>query len=85
MTFFFSFSQCPSLGNEFLRVRVALDISKPLPQFCKLQSEGEHVGWVLLKFERLPNFCYWCGRVIHNERECELWLQGKGNFKKEDQ
>ena len=72
-------------GNEFLRVRVVLDISKPLPRCCKLRSEGEHIGWVLLKFERLPNFCYWCGRVIHNERECELWLRSKGNLKKEEQ
>ena len=46
------------LGSELLRVRVALDISKPLPRCCKLQSEGEHIGWVLLKFERLPNFYY---------------------------
>ena len=40
---------------------------------------------MLLKFKRLPNFCYWCGRVIHNERECELWLRGKGKLKKEEQ
>ena len=72
-------------GNEFLRVRVALDISKPLPRCCKLRFKGEHIGWVILKFERLPNFCYWCGRVIHNERESELWLWGKGNLKKEEQ
>ena len=72
-------------GSEFLRVRVSLDISKPLPWCYKLWSEGEHIGWVLLKFEHLPNFCYWCSRVIHNEREYELWLRGKGNLKKENQ
>ncbi|KAK9992304.1 hypothetical protein SO802_027289 [Lithocarpus litseifolius] len=32
-------------GNEFLRVRVAMDISKPLPQCRKLWSEGKQVGW----------------------------------------
>ena len=49
------------VGNEFLRVRVSIDISKPLSQCRKLWAEGKQVGWVGLKFEHLPNFCYWCG------------------------
>ena len=72
-------------GGKFLQIRLLIDITKPLPRCCKLWSEGEHVGWALLKFERFPNFCYWCGRVTHNERDCEVWLQGKGNLKKEEQ
>lgn len=62
------------VGNEFLRVRVSLDITKFLPHCHKLWAESKQVGWVGLKFERLPNFCYWCGWVTHGERECELWL-----------
>ena len=72
-------------GGEFLRVRVVVDIKKPLPRCCKLWSEGEHVGWALLKFERLPNFCYWCGKVTHGENDCDVWLRGKGRLKKEEQ
>ena len=72
-------------GGEFLRVRVAINITKPLPRCCKLWSKGERIGRALLKFECLLNFCYWCGRVNHNERDCEVWLRGKGNLKKEDQ
>ena len=71
-------------GGEFLRVRVVVDIKKPLPRCCKLWSEGEHVGWALLKFERLPNFCYWCGKVTHGENDCDVWLRGKGRLKKEN-
>ena len=73
------------LGCEFLRIRVTIDITKSLPRCCKLWSEGKHIGWALLKFECLPNFCYWCGRVNHNERDCEVWLQGRGKLKKENQ
>lgn len=51
-----------SSGNEFLRVCVAIDITKPLPHCCKLNSEGKQIKWALLKFERLLNFCYWCDR-----------------------
>ena len=72
-------------GGELLRIRARIDITKALPRCCKLWSDGEHVGWTLLKFEQLPNFCYWCGKVTHGERDCEVWLQGKGRLKKEDQ
>ena len=72
-------------GGEFLRVRVAVDITKPLPRCCKLWAEGNHVGWVGIRYERLPNFCYWCGRVSYGERDCEVWLRGKGRLKREDQ
>ena len=72
-------------GGEFLRVRVAVDITKPLPRCCKLRAAGKHLGWVGIRYERLPNFCYWCGRVSHSERDCEIWLRGKGSLKREEQ
>nr|XP_023917163.1 uncharacterized protein LOC112028710 [Quercus suber] len=40
-------------SNEFLRVRVSIDISKPLPRCRKLWAEGKQVGWVGFKFEQL--------------------------------
>ena len=72
-------------GGEFLRVRVAVDITKPLPRCCKLKNAGKHLGWVGIRYERLPNFCYWCGRVSHSERDCEIWVRGKGSLKREEQ
>ena len=72
-------------GNEFLKVMVAMDISKPLPRCRKLWSEGKQVGWVGFRYERLPNFCYWCGRVTHGERDCALWLRSKGSLRKKNQ
>lgn len=49
---------------EFLQICVSLDITKPLPRCCKLWSEGEHIGWALLKFERLPNFAIGVVKLI---------------------
>ena len=72
-------------SGEFLRIRVAIDITKPLLRCCKLWSEGKHIGWVSIRYERLPNFCYWCGQVLHGERDCPMWLRGKGTLKKDDQ
>jgi len=72
-------------GCEFLRVREAMNITKPLPRCYKLKNDDKHIGWALLKFERLSNFCYWCGRVSHIEKDCEIWLTGKERLGKEDQ
>lgn len=72
-------------GGEFLRIRVTIDVTKALPRCCKLWFDSEHVGWALLQFEQLPNFCYWCDRVTYSERDCEVWIQWKGRLEKEDQ
>ena len=72
-------------GGEFLRVRIVLDITRPLPRCCKLWAERKLVGWVGLKYEQLPNFCYLCGIVGHGDRDCEVWLRGKGRLRREDQ
>ena len=73
------------VGGEFLRARVTMDISKPLPRVSKLRSGGKQIGLVGLKYERLPNFCYWCGRVTHGEQDCEVWLRGQGKLNRDDQ
>nr|POE80459.1 hypothetical protein CFP56_25176 [Quercus suber] len=36
-------------GGEFLRVRISIDITKPLSRCHKLWSEGKQIGWVGLK------------------------------------
>ena len=71
-------------GN-YLRVRVRIDITKPLNRVRKIWSEGLVIGCAILKYERLPNFCYWCGLVSHDDRDYECWLCSKGSLKKTDQ
>ncbi|XP_030931069.1 uncharacterized protein At4g02000-like [Quercus lobata] len=44
-------------GN-YLRVRVQIDITKPLNRVRKVWHEGSVIGCTILKYERLPNFCY---------------------------
>ena len=71
---------CVSETNEFasigrsLRIRVAINVNKPLSRGRKLWENGVGVGWASFRYERLPNFCYWCGSLLHEDRECELWL-----------
>ncbi|KAK7845528.1 uncharacterized protein CFP56_009255 [Quercus suber] len=71
------FEEKGTIGRS-LRVRVAIDVSKSLSRGRKLWDNGVAVGWVSFRYERLPNFCYWCGCLLHEDRECDLWLGNKG-------
>ncbi|KAK3228271.1 hypothetical protein Dsin_008133 [Dipteronia sinensis] len=57
--------------GKFLRVKVQLGIIKPLKRWLRLKlDKSENIVVVALKYERLPNFCYVCGRICHITKEC---------------
>lgn len=60
------------LWKSFLRIRVMLDITKPLRRKMKIMKEGCECFWVEFRYERLLGFCFLCGIVGHNERFCHL-------------
>ncbi|KAK7828558.1 hypothetical protein CFP56_030115 [Quercus suber] len=45
---------------------------------------GAPPKWVDFRYERLPIFCYWCGKVDHDERDCTQWLRSKESLRAED-
>ncbi|KAM0943006.1 putative transcription factor interactor and regulator CCHC(Zn) family [Dioscorea sansibarensis] len=54
---------------KFARVCVELDLSQPLQQGTWVKY-GEFAVFVLVLYEKLPVFCYKCGRVGHGETAC---------------
>lgn len=72
-------------GGHIMRVRITLDLTLPLCQGRVITLKGGGNSWVSFKFERLPNLCYWCGWISHDDKNCELWIQSKGTLKIENQ
>ncbi len=68
-----------------MRARVRLDILRPLSRGRKARRADGTELWISFKYERLPNFCYWCGRLTHAEKDCDLWLRSKGTLRRESQ
>jgi hypothetical protein len=67
------------------RIRVKLDISKPLCRGRKARLASRRETWISFKYERLPIFCYWCGCLTHGDKDCEVWLKNKGAMRREEQ
>ncbi|KAL0003792.1 hypothetical protein SO802_011353 [Lithocarpus litseifolius] len=70
---------------NFLRLRIAMDTSKSLCQGRKITMADGKEGWVRFKYKRLPNICYWCGKLMHIDKECLLWEKSRGTLKARDQ
>ena len=65
------------VGGDFLLVHVEIDVSKPLCRGRRIAPDDNEEIWVSFKYEKLPNFCYWCGVISHDGKECEVWLTRK--------
>ena len=55
--------------GPFTWVRISVDITKPLRRILILKHEGEEDIVMLIKYERLPDFCFCCGLIGHQFRE----------------
>lgn len=60
--------------GSFMRIRVLLDVSLPLCRGRKVQLGEYGVKWVDFRYERLPIFCYLCGKIDHDEKDCLQWI-----------
>ncbi|TXG56734.1 hypothetical protein EZV62_018047 [Acer yangbiense] len=82
--------------RKFLRVRVHIDINKPLRRCLRVDVMGDEVETIN---ERLPNICFQCGRISHMTNECQsddlipmvdgvekplfgFWMKASSSFRK---
>ncbi|KAI3449766.1 hypothetical protein Pfo_006431 [Paulownia fortunei] len=65
--------------RKFLRLRVILDVRKPILTGFWLKRSGLPNIWIDFKYEKLGVFCYKCGRIGNNFRTCKF-PSGHGKF-----
>ncbi|KAE9450670.1 hypothetical protein C3L33_17428, partial [Rhododendron williamsianum] len=62
--------------GRFIRVRARLKVNTPLKRGGNIVCGGSRKVWVDYKYERIPSFCFYCGRVDHAENVyLESWLR----------
>ncbi|XP_019155810.1 PREDICTED: uncharacterized protein LOC109152623 [Ipomoea nil] len=51
--------------KSFLRIRVTLDITKPLTAKMRIKRKDVDWSWISFRYERLPHFCFICRMIGH--------------------
>ncbi|XP_074374343.1 uncharacterized protein LOC141714738 [Apium graveolens] len=67
-----------SIWREFMRVKVRIDVRKPLKRRKKIVKRNGTEVIINCKYERLGDFCFTCGLMSHTERYCRKFLN-RGN------
>lgn len=59
--------------GKYLRVRAKISVFEPLVRRFRLRSsqEDEEGTWYDFGYERIPHFCFECGRLFHENGVCE--------------
>lgn len=64
-----------SIWRESMRLRIKLDVRRPLKRRKKIIKKNGTESWVTCKYERLGDFCFTCGLMSHTERYCSKFLE----------
>ncbi|WOL17753.1 hypothetical protein Cni_G26546 [Canna indica] len=59
------------LRGKFVRICVDLDFTKPLKQGLWIEKPGYGI-FQAIRYERLPIFCFKCGIIGHNIKDCAV-------------
>ena len=61
--------------TRFIKATITIDVNRPLMKGTNIRSKENELIWVDFKYERLPNFCYYCGLIGHDEHNSKKALK----------
>ncbi|OMO61130.1 Endonuclease/exonuclease/phosphatase [Corchorus capsularis] len=59
------------IGRCYMRIRLELDVNKPLIPGFWVPRQDKGKLWVRLKYEKLGDFCFSCGKIGHLSKFCD--------------
>ena len=68
------------VGVVFYQLELTIDILQPLCRGRHITLEDGEERWVAFKYEHLPNLCYWCGHLTHDDKDSEVWINCEGTL-----
>ncbi|OMP05980.1 Zinc knuckle CX2CX4HX4C [Corchorus olitorius] len=69
------------IGRSFLRIRVGIDVERPLVNGLWVLRKNRDRSWVEVRYEKLGEFYFTCGRLGHVGKHCSeegVEISGKG-------
>lgn len=65
---------CPNnyrgIWREYMRIKVTIDVAKPLKWKMKVRKSGNECRWIPFKYENVQTFCFICGVRGHSDKFC---------------
>ncbi|MBA0788061.1 hypothetical protein Gotri_027751, partial [Gossypium trilobum] len=58
------------ISGEFCRLRIQLNVQKPLRRGIFVSTGKGNKCWIPFKYEKLPTFCFGCGKLRHGLQDC---------------
>ncbi|KAL2903571.1 Endogenous retrovirus group K member 8 Gag polyprotein [Bienertia sinuspersici] len=69
---FVEYDESDPLGlDNFIKMKLLIDIDKPHRRGLRISINPTTSKWVDIKYERSGDFCYYCGRLGHVDRNCD--------------
>ncbi|KAK4282357.1 hypothetical protein QN277_013744 [Acacia crassicarpa] len=59
------------MRRAFIRVRSLIRVNEPLVSGFWVPREAKEPVWVKIRYERLQNFCFKCGCLVHDGKGCK--------------
>ncbi|KAJ1401181.1 Zinc knuckle CX2CX4HX4C [Sesbania bispinosa] len=70
--------------GSFIKILVEVDVNKPLKSGINVGSNKDGVHWIDFQYERLPQTCYKCGLVGHDDEFCTQDSNAAGTEEEEN-